>query len=75
MASGAELPMAAALMYRHWTVKASASGSKGLWVKRGLEQNPSFSFGTEEYSCGYIRTAAHELRVPQTFGRQYHFIQ
>ena len=40
MASGAELPMAAALMYRHWTVKASAGGSKGLWVERGLQQNP-----------------------------------
>ena len=30
LASGAELPMAAARMYRHWTMTASAGGSKGL---------------------------------------------
>ena len=48
MASGAELPTTDAPMYRHCAMKAPGSGSKGLWVERGLRQNLDLSSDTEE---------------------------
>ena len=50
MASGAELPMAPARMYRHGAMKASGRGSKGLWVGCSLKTRRTLSNGTEEYS-------------------------
>ena len=50
MASGAELPTTDAPMYRHWAMKASGSGSKGLWVERGVWKNMYLSSGMEEYT-------------------------
>ena len=48
MASDAELMLQAPSMYRHRPMKASDSGSKGLWAERSPSLNRDSSFEMEE---------------------------
>ena len=49
MASDAEVTLQGTSMYRHWPVKASDCGSKGLWAERSPSLNRDSSFEMEEY--------------------------